>query len=104
METTKSDLEKYIEEVADKIEVPLEKTYETTPGGGNCWYEACANLLRINNIRTISAKQLRKEIVDNIENCENFPHVFELFIIVQLSHTKALNLNIWSLYLNQYMI
>ena len=86
METTKSDLEKYIEEVADIIEVPLEKTYETTPGVGNCWYEACANLLKINNIRTVSAKQLRKEIIDNIEHCENFPSVFEMMF--QSDYTK----------------
>ena len=26
----------------------------------------------------MSAKQLRKEVVDNIENCENFPNVFEM--------------------------
>ena len=77
METTKSDLEKHIKEVSDMIEVPLEK-HETTPGVGNCWYEACASLLKLNNIRTMSAKQLRKEVVDNIENCENFANVFEM--------------------------
>ena len=78
MEITKSDLENFIEEVADKIEVPLEKTYETTPGVGNCWYEACASLLKLNNMRNISAKQLRKEVVDNIEHCKNFKNVFEM--------------------------
>ena len=29
-------------------------------------------------MRNISAKQLRKEVVDNIENCENFKNVFEI--------------------------
>ena len=77
METTKSDLEKHIEEVSDIVGVPLKK-HETTPGVGNCWYEACASLMKLNNMRTMSAKQLRKEVVDNIENCENFPSVFEM--------------------------
>ena len=86
MGTTKSDLEKYIEEIATKNEVPLKKTFETTPGVGNCWYEACATLLKINNIKTISAKQLRKEIVDNIEHCDNFPHVFDM--IFKSDHKK----------------
>ena len=85
METTKSDLQKHIEEVSDMIEVPLEK-HETTPGVGNCWYEACASLMKLNNIRTMSAKQLRKEVVDNIENCENFPNVFVMMF--QSDYTK----------------
>ena len=67
MGTTKSDLEKHIEEVSDIVEVPLKK-HETTPGVGNCWYEACASLMKLNNMGTMSAKQLRKEVVDNIEN------------------------------------
>merc|ERR1712030_220188 len=28
-------------------------------------------------MKDISAKELRKEVVDNIENCENFSNVFE---------------------------
>ena len=53
---------------------------------GNCWYEACASLLRLNNIKNISAKQLRKEVVDNIEKCKNFKNVFEM--IFDSDHTK----------------
>ena len=53
---------------------------------GNCWYEACASLLRLNNMRNISAKQLRKEVVDNIEQCKNFKHVFEM--IFESDYTK----------------
>ena len=85
METTKSDLEKQIEKVSDMIEIPLKK-HETTPGVGNCWYEACASLMKLNNMRKISAKQLRKEVVDNIENCENFANVFEM--IFKSDYTK----------------
>ena len=85
MEPAKSGLEKHIDEVSKKIEIPLEK-YETTPGVGNCWYEACASLLKLNNMRNISAKQLRKEVVDNIENCENFISVFEM--VFDSDHTK----------------
>ena len=78
METPiKNALEQHIDEVSQKIEITLEK-HETTPGVGNCWYEACASLMRLNNMRNISAKQLRKEVVDNIENCENFKNVFEM--------------------------
>jgi hypothetical protein len=77
VESTKSALEKHIEDVSKQIEIPLEK-HETTPGVGNCWYEACASLMKLNNMRNISAKQLRKEVVDNIENCENFENVFEM--------------------------
>ena len=71
-EPAKDNLEKHIDEVSNKIEIPLIK-HETTPGVGNCWYEACASLLKLNNMRKISAKQLRKEVVDNIEYCDNFP-------------------------------
>ena len=77
VESTKSALEKHIEDVSKQIEIPLEK-HKTTPGVGNCWYEACASLMKLNNMRNISAKQLRKEVVDNIENCENFKNVFEM--------------------------
>ena len=69
MEPNKSGLEKHIDEVSKQIEIPLKK-HETTPGMGNCWYEACASLLKLNNMRDISAKQLRKEVVDNIENAK----------------------------------
>ena len=73
-----ADLEKHISEVSRKIDIQLEKTFETTPGVGNCCYEACASLLRLINMRNISAKQPRKEVVDNIENCENFDNFFEM--------------------------
>ena len=53
---------------------------------GNCWYEACASLLKLNNIKDISAKQLRKEVVDNIEKCSNFKNVFEM--VFDSDHTK----------------
>ena len=79
------DLEEHIEEVSEKIGVPLVK-HETTPGVGNCWYEACVCLMRLNNMRTMTAKQLRKEVVDNIENCKNFAHVFEM--IFKSDHEK----------------
>merc|ERR1711984_10354 len=39
------------------------------PGIGNCWYEAISSLMRLYN---------RKEIIDNMENCENFEVVNEL--------------------------
>ena len=78
-------LEKHIKEVSEKVGVPLKK-HETTPGVGNCWYEACASLMKLNNMGTMSAKQLRKEVVDNIENCENFANVFEM--IFKSDHTK----------------
>ena len=84
-EPVKGNLEKHIDEVSNKIEIPLIK-HETTPGVGNCWYEACASLLKLNKMREISAKQLRKEVVDNIEYCENFPNVFE--IIFNSDHKK----------------
>ena len=71
----KSALEKHIGEVSQKIGINLKK-HETTPGVGNCWYEACASLMKLNNMKDISAKQLRKEVVNNIENCKNFKHVF----------------------------
>ena len=77
VEPTKSALEKHIDDVSKQVEIPLEK-HETTPGVGNCWYEACASLMKLNNMRNITAKQLRKEVVDNIENCENFANVFEI--------------------------
>ena len=73
-----TNLEKYIGEVSRRIGVHLEKTVETTPGIGNCWYESCALLSRINKVRDISAKQLREEVVNNLENCENFEHFFEI--------------------------
>ena len=70
-------LEEHIEEVSEKIGVTLVK-HETTPGVGNCWYEACVCLMKLNNMRTMTAKQLRKEVVENIENCPNFAYVFEM--------------------------
>ena len=79
------NLEKHIEEVSEKVGVPLEK-HETTPGVGNCWYEACASLMKLNGMGTMTAKQLRKEVVDNIENCENFANVFAM--IFKSDHTK----------------
>ena len=85
MEPTKSGLEKHIDEVSKQIEIPLKK-HETTPGVGNCWYEACASLLKLNNMRNISAKQLRKEVVDNIEHCKNFKNVFEM--VFESDYTK----------------
>ena len=85
METVKNDLERHIEEVSEKVGVTLKK-HETTPGVGNCWYEACASLMRLNNMGIMSAKQLRKEVVDNIENCENFANVFEM--IFKSDYTK----------------
>ena len=54
--STKSALEKHISEVSQKIEIPLE-THEATPAVGNCWYEACASLMRLNKMRDISAKK-----------------------------------------------
>ena len=77
MEPKKSGLEKQIDEISKKVGIPLKK-HETTPGVGNCWYEACASLLKLNNMKDISAKQLRKEVVDNIENCKNFKNAFEM--------------------------
>ena len=35
---------------------------------------------------TMTAKQLRKEVVDNIENCRNFANVFEM--IFKSDHEK----------------
>ena len=37
-------------------------------------------------MRDISAKQLRKEVVDNIENCKNFASVFDM--IFDSDHEK----------------
>ena len=76
-EITKSPLEKQINEVARKIDMHLEM-HEITPAVGNCWYEACSSLMKLNKMRNISAKELRKEVVDNIDNCENFGNVFEM--------------------------
>ena len=73
-----TDLEKYIDEVSRRIGVKLEKTVETTPSRGNCWYEAVALLSRTNNVKNISAKQLREMVVNNLENCPNFNHFFEI--------------------------
>ena len=71
------NLEEHIEEASEKIGVNLVK-HETTPGGGNCWYEACVCLMKLNNMRTMTAKQLRRAVVENIENCPNFAYVFEM--------------------------
>ena len=71
MAQNKSDLEKEIEKVCKKLGMPLLEKYETTPGIGNCWYEAISSLMRLYNIRNISAKQLREEVIDNMEQCEN---------------------------------
>ena len=75
--STKSALEEHIDTVSKKINVNLEM-HGNTPAVGNCWYEACASLMKYNKMRDISAKQLRKEVVDNIDNCENFSNVFEM--------------------------
>jgi hypothetical protein len=40
MAQKKTDLEKEIEAVCKKLGIPLLEKYETTPGIGNCWYEA----------------------------------------------------------------
>ena len=78
MAQKKTDLEKEIEAVCKKLGIPLLEKYETTPGIGNCWYEAISSLMRLYNMKKISAKQLRKEIIDNMENCKNFEVVNEL--------------------------
>ena len=75
--STKSALEEHIDTVSKQNNVHLEM-HEITPAVGNCWYEACASLMKYNKMRDISPKQLRKEVVDNIENCENFSNVFEM--------------------------
>jgi len=71
MAQKKSDIEKEIEKVCRKVGIPLLEKYGTTPGIGNCWYEAISSLMQLYNMRKISAKQLRKEVIDNIEKCEN---------------------------------
>ena len=73
-----SNLEKYIDEISKRIGVKLEKTAVTTPGKGNCWYEAVALLSRTYNVKNISAKQLREMVVNNLEKCSNFDHFFEI--------------------------
>ena len=45
----KSTLEKHINEVAKKIDVHLEM-HEITPAVGNCWYEACSSLMKLNKM------------------------------------------------------
>ena len=77
MAQKKSDLEKEIEKVCKKLGIPLLEKYETTPGIGNCWYEAISSLMRLYNIRNISAKQLREEVIDNMEQCENIEVIRE---------------------------
>jgi hypothetical protein len=42
--------------------------------------------MKLNGMGTMTAKQLRKEVVDNIENCENFANVFAM--IFKSDHTK----------------
>ena len=56
---TKSDLKKHINEISEKINIPLEM-HEVTPAIGNCWYEVCASLMKLNKMRDISAKILEK--------------------------------------------
>ena len=73
-----SSLEKHIEEVSREIGIALKKTTVTTPGKGNCWYEATALLARTYNVRNMTAKQLRELVVNNLEKCENFDHFFEI--------------------------
>ena len=34
--------------------------------------------MKLNKMRDISANELRKEVVNNIEKCENFNNVFEM--------------------------
>ena len=80
-------LEEHIEEVSEKIGVPLVK-HETTPAIGNCWYEACVCLMKLNNMRTMTAKQLRKEVVENMENCPNFAYVWEMIFKFDQKKTR----------------
>ena len=75
----KSNLEKEIEKVSKQLGIPPLEKYGTTPGVGNCWYEACTSLMKLYNIREISAQQLREEVIDNMEQCENFENVCESF-------------------------
>ena len=67
MTQNKSDLEKEIEKVSKQLGIPLLEKYGTTPGIGNYWYEAISSLMHLYNIREISAKQLREEVIDNME-------------------------------------
>ena len=73
----KSNLEEEIEKVSKQLGIPPLEKYGTTPGVGNCWYEACTSLMKLYNLREISAKQLREKIIDNMEKCENFENVYE---------------------------
>ena len=73
-----SSLEKHIDVISKRIGIKLEKTTETTPGKGNCWYEATALLSRTYNVKNISAKQLRALVVNNLEKCPNFDYFFEI--------------------------
>ena len=72
-----SSLKSHIDEVSGAIEIPLEM-HGVTPAVGNCWYKACASLMQLNKMKSMSAKELRKEVVDNIEKCENFTNAFEM--------------------------
>ena len=73
----KSNLEKEIEKVSKQLGIPPLEKYGTTPGVGNCWYEACTSLMKLYNLREISAKQLREEVINNMEQCKNFKNVYE---------------------------
>ena len=79
-----SPLKNHIDEVSRAVEIPLEM-HGVTKALGNCWYEAVASQMRLNNLELISAKDLRKKIVDNIEKCKNFKEVFEMIFAYKYS-------------------
>ena len=56
----KSALEKQIYKVSNEINVCLEM-HKITPAVGNCWYEACSSLMKLNRMRDMSSKELRKK-------------------------------------------
>ena len=78
MTQNKSDLEKEIEKVSKQLGIPLLEKYWTTPGIGNCWYEAISSLMRLHNIREISAKQLREEVIDNLVQIKGIKYLYHL--------------------------
>ena len=47
----KSNLEEEIEKVSKQLGIPQLEKYGTTPGVGNCWYEACTSLMSLYNFR-----------------------------------------------------
>ena len=88
-----SPLKNHIDEVSKIIEIPLEM-HGVTKAMGNCWYEACASLMKLNKMEILSAKDLRKEVVNNIEKCENFKNVFEMIFESKYSEFKKFKANI----------